>query len=89
MSRNLLWKVGTYRRAEVLAFIEVYPPSKTLNPGLDLAGGTSFIYELDMQGLSAPMSSEILLNEQSMFFGSASTRQIRRTLSGGRRVIIV
>lgn len=53
MNRNLLWKLVLIIVLAVVAFIELYPPSKTLNPGLDLAGGTSFIYELDMQGLSA------------------------------------
>lgn len=53
MNRNLLWKLVLIIVLAVVAFLEVYPPSKTLNPGLDLAGGTSFIYELDMQGLSA------------------------------------
>jgi preprotein translocase subunit SecD len=51
MDRNLLWKLVLIIVLVVLAVIEVYPPSKTLNPGLDLAGGTSFIYELDTTGL--------------------------------------
>ncbi len=29
----------------------LYPPNKTLRPGIDLAGGTSLIYEIDTQGL--------------------------------------
>ncbi|MHC4618753.1 MAG: protein translocase subunit SecD [Planctomycetota bacterium] len=29
----------------------LYPPSKTLKPGIDLAGGTSLVYEIDTQGL--------------------------------------
>ena len=53
MNKNLLWKLVLIIVLVVVAFIELYPPSKTLNPGLDLAGGTSFIYELDMQGLSS------------------------------------
>jgi SecD/SecF fusion protein len=53
MNRNLLWKLVLIVVLAVVAFLEFYPPSKKLNPGLDLAGGTSFIYELDMQGLSA------------------------------------
>src|SRR5512140_3475569 len=52
MNRNLLWKLALIVVLVIVAFIELYPPSKTLNPGLDLAGGTSFIYELDTQGLS-------------------------------------
>ncbi|MDO8301983.1 MAG: protein translocase subunit SecD [Sedimentisphaerales bacterium] len=53
MNKNLLWKLVLVIVLAVVAFIELYPPSKTLNPGLDLAGGTSFIYELDMQGLKS------------------------------------
>ncbi len=35
-----------------LAIWTLYPPQKTLKPGLDLAGGTSLIYEIDTFGLS-------------------------------------
>jgi SecD/SecF fusion protein len=52
MNRNLLWKLALIIVLVVVAFLELYPPTKTLNPGIDLAGGTSFIYELDTQGLS-------------------------------------
>jgi preprotein translocase subunit SecD len=34
-----------------LAFWTLYPPNKTLMPGIDLAGGTSLIYEIDTHGL--------------------------------------
>jgi len=51
MDRNLLWKLVLIVALVLVAFVELYPPSKTLIPGLDLAGGTSFIYELDTQGL--------------------------------------
>jgi len=34
-----------------LAAWTLYPPGKTLKPGIDLAGGTSLIYEIDTQGL--------------------------------------
>ncbi|RKY23578.1 MAG: hypothetical protein DRP62_05640, partial [Planctomycetota bacterium] len=30
----------------------LYPPAKTLKPGIDLAGGTSLIYEINAQGLN-------------------------------------
>jgi SecD/SecF fusion protein len=52
MNKNLLWKLVLIVVLVIVAFIELSPPSKTLNGGLDLVGGTSFIYELDMQGLS-------------------------------------
>ena len=35
-----------------LAIWTLYPPQKTLKPGIDLAGGTSLIYEIDTFGLS-------------------------------------
>ena len=35
----------------VVAAWTLYPPGKTLKPGIDLAGGTSLIYEIDTQGL--------------------------------------
>jgi SecD/SecF fusion protein len=53
MSRNLVPKfilIGVLIAAAVLA---LYPPSKTLKPGIDLAGGTSLIYAIDTEGLTA------------------------------------
>ncbi|MCH8252548.1 MAG: hypothetical protein IID36_08870, partial [Planctomycetes bacterium] len=35
----------------VLAIVILYPPSKTLKPGIDLAGGISLLYEIDVTGL--------------------------------------
>jgi len=35
----------------IVAVWTLYPPNKTLKPGIDLAGGTSLIYEIDTQGL--------------------------------------
>ena len=37
----------------IFAAVELYPPSEKLKPGLDLAGGTSLIYEIDTTGLEA------------------------------------
>ena len=37
----------------IFAAAELYPPKETLKPGIDLAGGTSLIYEIDTTGLSA------------------------------------
>lgn len=36
----------------VFAAVNLYPPSEKLKPGLDLAGGTSLIYDIDTAGLS-------------------------------------
>ena len=35
----------------LFAAFELYPPQETLKPGIDLAGGTSLIYEIDTTGL--------------------------------------
>ena len=35
----------------IFAIAELYPPSETLKPGIDLAGGTSLIYDIDTTGL--------------------------------------
>ncbi len=52
MEKNLSWKVILIVVLVAVAAWELYPPSKTLKPGLDLAGGTSLIYEIDTQGLT-------------------------------------
>jgi len=52
MEKNLGWKILFIIFLVVFAAWQLYPPAKTLKPGLDLAGGTSLIYEIDTQGLS-------------------------------------
>jgi len=37
----------------IFAVVNLYPPAEKLKPGLDLAGGTSLVYEIDTTGLSA------------------------------------
>jgi SecD/SecF fusion protein len=51
MNKNLLSKSILIIVLVVVAAWTLYPPSKTLKPGIDLAGGTSLIYEIDAQGL--------------------------------------
>jgi len=51
MNRNLNWKIVLIIVFAFFAVWQLYPPQKTLKPGLDLAGGTSLIYEIDTQGL--------------------------------------
>jgi len=53
MDKNLTWKIVLIVALVVLAVWALYPPSKTLKPGIDLGGGTSLIYEIDAKGLSA------------------------------------
>ncbi len=51
MNKNLLSKSILIIVLVVVAAWTLYPPDKTLKPGIDLAGGTSLIYEIDTQGL--------------------------------------
>jgi SecD/SecF fusion protein len=51
MSKNLTPKIIFIIVLVIVAIWTLYPPSKTLKPGIDLAGGTSLIYEIDTHGL--------------------------------------
>ncbi|MDD5327832.1 MAG: protein translocase subunit SecD [Phycisphaerae bacterium] len=51
MNKNLWPKFILIITLVVIAVWTLYPPDKTLKPGIDLAGGTSLIYEIDTQGL--------------------------------------
>jgi SecD/SecF fusion protein len=53
MDKNLSWKIVLIVAIIALAVWTLYPPGKTLKPGIDLGGGTSLIYEVDAHGLSA------------------------------------
>ncbi len=59
MNRNLLPKFILIVVLVVVAAWTLYPPDKTLKPGIDLAGGTSLIYEIDTQGLKANEKRDI------------------------------
>ena len=52
MSKTLVWKFSLIAVLVIVAIWTLYPPNKTLKPGIDLAGGTSLIYEIDTQGLT-------------------------------------
>ena len=51
MSKNLTPKIVLIIVLVTVAVWTLYPPNKTLKPGIDLAGGTSLIYEIDTHGL--------------------------------------
>jgi len=51
MSKNLMPKIILIFILVIVAAWTLYPPNKTLKPGIDLAGGTSLIYEIDTHGL--------------------------------------
>jgi SecD/SecF fusion protein len=53
MNKNLLWKALLITALVVFAVLLVYPPEDNLKPGLDLAGGTSLIYDIDVSDLDA------------------------------------
>ena len=51
MNKNLTPKIIVIIVLAALAAWTLYPPNKTLMQGIDLAGGTSLIYEIDTFGL--------------------------------------
>ena len=51
MNKNLTPKIVLIIVLVFVAVWTLYPPNKTLKPGIDLAGGTSLIYEIDTYGL--------------------------------------
>ncbi|MEN6577713.1 MAG: protein translocase subunit SecD [Phycisphaerales bacterium] len=53
MSRNLVPKIILILILVAAAVLALYPPSKTLKPGIDLAGGTSLIYAINSEGLTS------------------------------------
>ena len=52
MYKNLFWKIVVIGALLFVGVWSLYPPGKTLKPGIDLAGGTSLIYAINTQGLS-------------------------------------
>jgi SecD/SecF fusion protein len=59
MNKTLTPKIILIIVLVILAIWTLYPPSKTLKPGIDLAGGTSLIYEIDTVGLSEADKSNL------------------------------
>jgi len=51
MGKNLLPKIVVIIVLVALAAWTLYPPNKTLQPGIDVGGGVSLIYEIDTQDL--------------------------------------
>ncbi|MFA5784974.1 MAG: protein translocase subunit SecD, partial [Phycisphaerae bacterium] len=51
MRKALAWKFALIAIVIVLALLRLYPPSETIKQGIDLAGGTSLIYEIDTTGM--------------------------------------
>jgi len=59
MNKNLMPKIILIIVLTALAAWTLYPPSKTLMQGIDLAGGTSLIYEIDTFGLEEPEKKDL------------------------------
>ena len=59
MNKNLVPKVVLIFLLVMVAAWTLYPPNKTLKPGIDLAGGTSLIYEIDTQALDEPEKKDL------------------------------
>lgn len=59
MSRNLTPKIILILVLVVAAVVALYPPSQTLKPGIDLAGGTSLIYAINTEGLSGAEQKDL------------------------------
>ncbi len=53
MNKNLKWKFALILVLVILCIWEINPPSKKLKPGIDLAGGTSLLYQIDTSNLSS------------------------------------
>lgn len=59
MGRNLTLKSLLVVVLAVVALWTLYPPAKTLKPGIDLAGGVSLIYEIDATGLESEQKRDL------------------------------
>lgn len=51
MDKNLIWKIVLIIAVVAASAFYVWPPQEKLKPGIDLAGGTSLIYEIDTTDL--------------------------------------
>jgi SecD/SecF fusion protein len=59
MNKTLTWKFALIAVIIVLALWLLYPPDKTLKPGLDIAGGASLIYEIDTEGMDTDETKDL------------------------------
>jgi len=59
MNKNLVPKIVLILILVALAVVGLYPPDKKLKPGIDLAGGTSLIYAINTEGLTASEETDL------------------------------
>lgn len=62
MDKNLIWKTLVIAIVVVVSAIYVWPPQEKLKQGLDLAGGTSLIYEIDTSDLAPHEQKDLAQN---------------------------
>jgi SecD/SecF fusion protein len=62
MDKNLIWKSVLIVIIVAVMALNLYPPQETLKPGIDLAGGTSLVYEIDVTGLAANERKDLAQN---------------------------
>lgn len=62
MGKTPTWKIALILALLAIAALTLYPPEKTLKPGIDLAGGTSLIYEIDAHDLSPAEKGNLAQN---------------------------
>jgi preprotein translocase subunit SecD len=62
MYKDLWWKALLIAFLIVISVLYVYPPSEKLKQGLDLAGGTSLIYEIDTSDLKPADRKDLAKN---------------------------
>ncbi len=62
MDKNLIWKSVLIVVVVGLMALYLYPPQEKLKPGIDLAGGTSLIYEIDVTGLENKEKGDLAQN---------------------------
>ncbi len=59
MNKNLMPKIVLIIVLVALAAWTLYPPGKTLKPGIDVGGGVSLIYEIDTQDLEKEETKDL------------------------------
>ncbi len=59
MNKNLVPKTVLILVLLAAAIWTLYPPTETLKPGIDLAGGTSLTYAIDTEGLTAAEQTDL------------------------------
>lgn len=62
MDRNLIWKTVVIVLIVIASALYLWPPQEKLKQGLDLAGGTSLVYEIDTTDLEPHEKKDLAQN---------------------------